>query len=266
MKNLLIILILFPLNVFAGLEKISLVNLDVQYAKPNGKATADKVGIGISLAPEIVDIDITRTENSFELVSPYFDFTWLNPIALVHNMESLTAKKINANLGGTTHTVEADAVFFSPEKGGNYLASGVQGSCLGSTVSGPLEMRLLMDCIEKTNLTIKKIDVPIDNLFYQLLQNLPPVTPEVDIPGDHVILNMTKGDYYFQIYIKYIVYAGLRFWGHMQMEENNSVIAIRVDQVKFGYLPVTSLVMKKLKELIKDPNITVDPPWIRIKR
>lgn len=266
MKNLLLILVLFPFGAYAGLEKITLQNLDLIYDFPLGKGTADKVGIGISKSSEaLVDIEIQRTDHSFELTTPYFDFSWLNPSPFVFDMEKLTTVKTSASIGTKVHTVESELITFRPKNGGDYLASKIKGMCEGQAV-GEFKERLYKDCLNKMDLSIKKVDVPADFIFYRLLETFPRVSPELDTPGDNVVLKINEGKYYLQVYFKYWIYAGLRFWGQVQLEENDKVIAIRVDEVRFGYLTVTSFAMKKLKELLKDPNIKVDPPWIRITR
>jgi hypothetical protein len=115
-------------------------------------------------------------------------------------------------------------------------------------------------------LSIKKVDVPGSFILARLAEGLPkPPVDEMDIPGENVLLTVKEGKYFMQVYIKFWVSAGLRAWGYMQYENNYETIAIRVDEIKFGYIPVTKLVMNKLKEIITSPDIKVDPPWIRIK-
>jgi hypothetical protein len=264
MRLLLLFLLLFSATSFAGFNKITMQNLDLEYAAPYGKGTVDKVGIGMSLRPETFDLEIKRTENAFELTSPYVDFTWNDPIKFIYDIEYVTTKKTSAALGANNHFIESDYVLIQPKGRGEYKAHNVKGSCSGGAV-GSFEDRLVNDCLKKMDLTISKVDVPTDFILYKLRDVLPTdLPPEIDIPGDNVVMRVNDGYYSLQVYIKYWFYAGLRSWGHVQMEDDRRTVAIRVDLIKFGYLPVTNLVMRKLQEVIKNPDVKIDPPWIRI--
>lgn len=265
MKTLFLVLALISITAHAGFEKLSVVNLDLDYTAPYGKGMVDRVGIGMSLKSIPYPLDITRTEDSFELVTPYLDFSWKHPLKIIYDIEALSLKKTSAALGTKTHFVESEFIMLKTKKNDVYKAEKLKLTCEGEA-EGSFDKRLLEDCRKKMHVSIKKVDVPTNFIFARIARELPvPPEHELDIPGDNVIFNMKEGDFTLQAYIKVWFYAGLRIWGHMQYENNHETIAIRVDQIKFGYLPVTSLVMKKLKEIVKGPDVKVDPPWIRIK-
>lgn len=267
MRSLLLALTFFSINAFARLEKITIQNLDLEYALPYGSGTVERVGIGISLAPEAYAIEVHRLSDSFNITSPYLDFSWINPVRFFHDLEEISAKKTSASLGSLKlHFLESDKLMFRPKGRGQYIAQNIRGTCEGEAV-GKFERRLMEDCRTKMDLTIKKIDIPGDFILYKLAEGLPFINDEgleADIPGDNIIFSSRDGNFALQVYIKYWVRAGLRAWGHVQYENNNQTIAVRVDKIKYGIFPVTNLVMKKLKELVKSPNVSVEPPWIRI--
>ena len=265
MRAFLLILTIFSMNAFAGFDKLTVQNLDLDYLGPYGKGTVERVGIGMSLATEPYDIEVNRTDDAFELTSPYLDFTWNHPLKFVHEIEKLNSKKLSANLGTKkSHFVEADYLMVQPKGRGQYIAEKLKGNCEG-IATGTFQMRMLDDCRNKMDLTIKRVDVPVDFILFRILEDLPRMpAPEMDFPGDNIVVSVKVGDYALQIYMKYWFYAGLRSWGHVQYENDYKTVAIRVDQIKFGYLNVTKLVMNKLKEVVTSPNVKVDPPWIRI--
>jgi hypothetical protein len=264
MRSLFFLITLVSLNASAGFEKLNVQNLDLDYKAPHGSGTVEKVGIGMSLNPEAFPVEINRTENSFDLTSPYVDFTWYRPLKFMYDVQELVTKKTSVSLGTDVHYVESDYVTLKPGSGGDYKAEKLKAICDGDA-KGEFEERLLEDCRTKLELTIKKIDVPADFFLLRILESIPQIpAPEADMPADNVVANIKNGDFHLQFYIKYVFYAGLRAWGHMQYENNHQVIALRVDTIKFGYLPVTGIVMKKLKEIIKSPDVKIDPPWIRI--
>lgn len=261
MKFLLLTLTLVSWNAFAGFEKILVQNLDLDYEAPLGTGTVEKVGIGVSLNPIPYDIQIERTQTTFELTSPYVDFTWKDPVAFAYQLQRITTKKLSAQLGySKTHFIEGEALTMKTGKGNEFKTTGVSARCEGES-RGNFETRILEDCRHKMDVKINRIDLPFE---WKILEDLPSSLVEEEMPADNVVLKVDEGQLYLQLYIKVIFTAGLRTWGYIQYENNNNTIAIRVDEIKFGYVPVTKLVLKKLKETVKDPNIKIDPPWIRI--
>lgn len=251
-------------SAFADFHKVMVQNLDLDYEAPYGRGTVEKVGIGLGLAPEGYNIELQRTDDSFELTSPYVDFTWRNPLKFLFETEKVVARKTSAGLGTKTQYVQSEYFMIKPKDRGEYKAFKVKGECDGKS-SGRFDERFLEDCRKKLDLTIKTVEVPDDFILYKFSRHLPPLPTEgIEIPADNIVARINDGDLFLQIYIKYVFYAGLRTWGHVTYEKDYKTIAIRVDQIKFGYIPVTGLVMKLLKENIKNPDIKVDPPWIRI--
>ncbi|WP_408096375.1 hypothetical protein ACJVC5_15155 [Peredibacter sp. HCB2-198] len=248
---------------FAGFDKATIKNLDFEYTAPYGKGTVEKVSLGFSLAPEVYPIEVNRTESSFELITPFLDVSWKNPWKFFHDLEMLSTNKLNLNVGGKKHTLTIPYISMRPKERGEYKAENVEASCEGS-FAGKLDIRLFEDCREKMAVRAKKVDLPTDFILYRILYDAPSIPREIDVPAYDLEFTSSKGNYSLLFTFKYIFLARLRAYGHFQYENNYKTIAIRVDQVKFGYLPVTSFVMRRLKEINKNPNVTINPPWIRI--
>jgi hypothetical protein len=250
---------------WAGLEKLTVENLDLHYVTPSGKGMVDKVGIGMSLTPVPYPIEIRKTESRFELTSPYVDFTWVHPLKFIYDLEEISTKKMTASLGTKRHFVESEYALVKTKGNDVYEAHRLNAFCEGGT-RGDFDTRLLEDCVRRMEVTIKRIEVPDDFILNRILKGLTLATEEqLDRAGDNFSLKVVNGDFGFEMFIKNGFYAGLRANGLMQFEDDYKILAIRIDQIKFGYLPITSIVMKKLKEIVKNPDVTINPPWIRIK-
>jgi hypothetical protein len=264
MKAILLFSLLFSSATFAAIDKFHVQNLDLNYQLPKGPGTFDKVGAGSSKKFLNQNFQIERVSEAFEVTSDIFDFTWKNPLHFIYDLKNVEIKKTSASIGSKIHSLESESLVVVPSGRGEYKTEVLNGTCEGRA-TGELKNRVMDDCLTKMDLKIKKLDLPNDFILYRILETFPALpTAEIDIPGDNLELTTKNGDYVLQIYIKYWMYAGLRSWGHVQYENNHNTIAIRVDQVKFGYLNVTSLALKKLKEFNTNPNIEVDPPWIKI--
>lgn len=254
------------MNSMAGFEKVFVQNLDLDYSAPSGRGMVEKVGIGLNFASVPYPIEITRTEETFEIFSPYLEFSWKNPSRFIYDIEAFSVKRTSAGIGMKIQSIESDYLMMKPKGRGEYKAENIRGICDGGS-SGTFGERVLEDCRRSMELSIKKVMIPTDFILYKLVEDLPsdPDPREVNLPGEDILLKMKDGDFYFQIYVKYWLRAGLRVWGKLQYEDNLNTIAIRVDEIKFGIIPVTTLVMKKLKEINNNTNVTIDPPWIRIR-
>ena len=260
---LLLVLLSLSSFCFAGFENITVKNLDLEYASPYGKGSLEKVTLGVSLLPQSYPIEVNKTPETFELITPFMDVSWMKPWKFVHELESLSTSKANFSLGGKVHSVNVPFLVARPKGRGEYRAENLVGSCEGKS-TGEVDIRLMDDCREKMKVVAKKLDVPNDFILYRILYDAPQVPREVDVPAYDLELTSKKGDYALLFTFKYYVLARLRAYGHFQYENDHKTIAIRVDQVKFGYFTVTNFVMRRLKEIITNPNVKVDPPWIRI--
>lgn len=267
MALLIITLLTISFHSIAGFEKVFVQNLDLDYSAPSGKGMVEKVGIGLNLVSVPYPVEISRTDESFEIFSPYLEFSWKNPTRFIYDIEAFSVKRTSAGIGMKIQSIESDYLMMRPKGRGEYKAENIRGICDGAA-SGTIGERVLEDCRRSMDLSIKKVVIPTDFILYKLIEGLPLEDAEagqVNLPGEDILLKIKEGDFYFQIYIRYWLRAGLRVWGKLQYEDNFETIAIRVDEIKFGILPVTSFIMKKLKEINNNTNVIVDPPWIRIK-
>lgn len=256
----LICLISLPLH--AGLEKVTLKNVNLDYVAPSGRGEAEKISVATSLMSNVLPFEITRRENSFDVTTPFIDYSWLNPPEYFYTAEAFEVKGLNVSMGSGNHSMTASYVMIRPESKENFKGTSVEANCEGNS-SGDFLPRLLEDCRKSMNLRIKKLDVPQSFIFHKLVEDIK-ATPEMDIPADNLIFTSKSGEFSLQVYLKYWVYAGLRSWGKISFEKDYKTVVIKIDQIKFGYLSVTDLVMKKLKESNKNPDVVVEPPFIRI--
>lgn len=264
MKFFLITFLICSFPAFAQFKKITITNLDLDYVAPYGKGTVEKFGLGMLVAQVPYEIEVLKTADTFELTSPYLEFSWINPLPFFYELETLKTQQTSVALGTLgTHFVKAHSFMFRPKGRGEYKADLVEGKCEGNA-TGSFMVRVMEDCRKEMSLNLKRVDFPEDFFVYRLLQELPHLKT-IEIPGDHIALNVREGNFSLQLYLKYWVYAGVRSQGFIKYENNHKTMAIRVDQIKFGYLNVTNIVMKKMQDIMTDSRVKISPPWIRIQ-
>lgn len=253
-------------SAFASLEKISIQNLDIGYTYPYGSGEFEKLTLGVELIPAKYPVEVFRRDASFEIVSPFVTFEYLNPVPFIHNVQHLKAESLNLDLNYKLSKVSAQKLHLKPESTGDIILDRVDMSCQGTSVMKDPIDRLKEDCLEKMNAKISHMELPFQ-VMKEIAKELPDeeTEAEADMPANDFSLSMTKGDFNSYVRIKLIVRAYLRIWGHVKMEDEGKTTAIRIDNVKFGVLPVTTIVMNVLRRQIASDTVKVDPPWIRIK-
>lgn len=265
MSFLLMILVLIA-PAFAELDRINIKNLDLNYVSPEGKGEFEKLSIGLELTKVTYPVEIFRRDHAFDILSPFIDFQWLNPFAFIHNAQKINTKQLNLNIDHKLHYLRGDALSLTTEKATEIGLKQYNITCQGSsTEKDPLE-RLKYDCLENIDVTVNHLELPVE-FFNSLATQLPdePTEEAGEMPADDLALSLKKGDFSAQLRVKLILRATLRVKGHARLENEGSVFAIRVDEIKYGIIPVTNIVMNELRRQVRKPNVVIDPPWIRIK-
>lgn len=260
MRLLLIPIFLFTTEAFAGLKTLGVEDLNLDYVAPNGTGTIEKVSIGMSkgLAHPL---EVERIEDTFVVKTPMLDFTWIEPWRFLFEAErlSLSGAKIDAGNGRLDVSLGAGKLFMK----GEYAIRNAVIHCEGQSELPELQDQVLENCRDHLTASADRFDVPLDGLLADVLARLP--RPEEEEPLKNFTLTVRDGDFYMYFLASVVVKAGLRTWGAAHYEEEMKVLVIRIDLIKFGVLPVTALVLRELKERIKDPSIEVRPPFIRVR-
>ena len=244
----------------AGLRHLGVKNLSLEYTAPKGIGSLDKLDIGLSKSGAH-PVEVERIAETFVVKTPMLDFTWMEPwkFLLDAEMVSLTGVNLDARKGMLDVTVPAAKLLMN----GEFAVRNATVHCEGSSDLPNLEDSLLENCRESLRAEADRFDVPLDLMLIDVLSRLP--QPEEEQPLKNFTLTVKEGEFYMYFLAQVVVKAGLRAWGAMHYEDDMKILVMRVDLIKFGYIPVTNLVMKKLKETIKDPRIRVEPPFIRFQ-
>lgn len=259
------LLFLVPLS-FASFESIAIKKLDLDYHRPYGQGTVEKVSVGLSTLTQVpYQVEVFREHDAMVLRSQFIDLNWMNPLSFFHNLEELQTKGLNVDGGFKKHTVTAEYLNFRPAGQDKlFNIESLDFKCLGDSHEEKLEQRFLKDCLNSLSLKVKKMEVPVDFFLLEILTKLPEIPAGTDIPADALRVSVDKGNFFSEVYLKYYVYAGLRTWGNVYYDDQQKNLIFKVDRIKFGYLSVTKLVMHKLKEMVEHPRVKIDPPYIRI--
>lgn len=260
MRLLILMTILLSSSSFAGLKHLGVKNISLDYTAPKGVGSVEKIDIGISKYLNQT-LEVERIGETLVARTPILDFTWTEPWKFLLDAESISLTNGNLSAGKGVHDLSIDLARFRLE--GEYALRKGFAHCEGNSQLPLLEFQILEDCRESMKVEAERLDIPLDGFLVEVLSRFP--QPPEEQPLKYFTLNVKDGDFSLYFRTSFVVKAGLRAWGAAHYEDDFKWVVIRVDLIKFGIIPVTGLVMKELKERIKDPRIQIVPPLIRIR-
>jgi hypothetical protein len=260
MRLLLLTTILFSSSSYAGPKHLGIKKLSLEYNAPKGLGSVEKIEIGLSKSLNH-PLEVERIGETLVVRTSVLDFSWLDPWRFLLDAESISLFNANLSAGKGVHDLSVDQAKF--RLNGEYILRKGVAHCEGKSELPDLERQLLEDCRDHMTMEADRLDIPVDGFLIDVLSRFP--VPDEERPVKNFTLSVKDGDFFMYFRASYVVKAGLRSWGAVHYEDEFKSMVIRVDLIKFGILPVTGLVMKELKERIKDPRIQIDPPLIRIR-
>lgn len=250
----------FSLSAFGGLRHLTVENLNLEYAAPRGTGTVDKIAVGLkSKSPH--ELSVERIDETLVVTTPLLEFTWIEPWKFLLEAEKVSLKGgfIKAGKGSLVATAREAKIDLK----GVTSVKNLEANCRGFSEATDLENELLEICRESLEASADRFDVPLDLALFDVLSRLP--MPEEENPYKNFTLKVKQGDFYLYFLAQVVVKAGLRAWGAIHYEDELKTLVVRVDLIKFGVLPVTNIVLRELRERIKDPRVEIKPPFIRVR-
>ena len=263
MTMLLLAIISLFTPAIAGLEKIHIEKVNLDYVSPKGAGEFEKLNLELAMLPGPYPMDVEKVGGNYVIRTPMIDLTWTRPGRFLLGLQNLILANFNADVGGKTHAVVAEKIFFNKEGDGAYRLHNLMAKCEGSSTQRKLHHRAFEDCNESMKVEMTKLEVPVDFFLLNIIKSLPLAPRVIDGPLNDFYLTSRKGDFYLYFLARYVVTASLRVWGKWHFENDFKTAVLKVNLIKFGILPVTGTVMKELKKANKDPRIKIDPPFIR---
>lgn len=260
-----LILLSLTIPTFASsIKKVHVQNLNLDYFSPKGIGSVEKLSVGLSKKSlGTYALEIEKVETALVLRTEFLDLTWSSPGDFLLSLENIVLKNLNLNFDTKTHMLKASEFSFKTSAKKDYLLQDIDLLCDGSSRIENLGNRILDDCREKMLLKISKVEVPIDFVLNDILEKVNSGIVD-ELPVSDFYLSSEAGEFYLYFYARYYVSAGLRTYGTFEYSPDYKTITIKVNKIKFGILSVTNLVMNELKKRVKNPNIKIDPPYIRV--
>jgi hypothetical protein len=264
MRVLFSILLLISLPSWAGLNRLAVSNLDLDYEAGAGQGVLEKIQVAIKgTAQGPWPVEVEKVEQGLILRTPMLEFTWEEPWGIFLSMQKLLTRGFSLDVGRSKHTLSARQLRATLPVG-LFTIDQLKASCTGTSEDPEIGRRLMDDCRAGMLAEAYRVELPVDFFVRRILDELPEQSAEADQPVFDFYLATERGDFYLYFLARYWVRAGLRSWGHVSFERDHKTMVIRLDRVRFGILTVTSIVWRELRK-IQHPSVEVSPPFIRIK-
>ena len=256
----------FSLSLYAQeINKIFLEDVNLEYVAPKGTGTLERISLGFGKGKALgpYPVEVTMEEKAILVQSPIVDLTWEDYPPFLASIRKLSTEKLNASVSKKEHYLKAYNIAFSPAVNQNYGLRGVSAHCQGESLNNNLLYRVMDDCRQSLSVSVTKINGSLMRYVLDVLSDPPENLVEELGPND-LEASIKEGNFFFNLGVKFIIRARARAWGEIFYENDYKTIAIRIDQVKYGIVPITWIVLNQMRSRIKHPNVKVTPPWIRI--
>lgn len=265
MRFLILTIFLLPTFCFAGLNEIRVTNLSGDYLAPNGSGTFEKFSVDLSFLPPKYSFEISHTERGYLLSTPMADIHWTKPPKFIHKSDGLIVRGLNLKLGKGEHEAQAPYLSYTAHGAGAVGLDHPHLRCKGGSKNTDFLYEVLGDCLNEMIFTSEKVHVPDDFFLLDFFRKIYGTRSLPESNLDNFLLTSREGDFYLYFLTRYYVKAGLRTWGKVSFDEKEEVLTLKINLIKFGIFPVTSMVMDEIKKKFEGPDVIVEPPYIKIK-
>jgi hypothetical protein len=267
MKCLLFALLFSTLSARADVLNLTVSNFNFSYSDPKGRGTASAFTRSNYLG-EAVSVDLEKQGEDFFLRvegAENGEFSLKNAPGFMTEAQEMVVTDLNLSLAEQLSVSVASGHFIS--KDDELKLSGFSLNCSRDvTTSEPVD-QLLIGCIQSLNLKSNKFSSSsVEQGLFSVIPNGDgvPFSDKGNLGISSLELKTTNGKYDLVADVKAQVSGRVKSYGSMTYDQSSGVLSIRIAEVKFGFLNVTSKVFDELKKSESD-KLKVKPPFVYYK-
>lgn len=249
----------------AELKSIEAKNLNFYYIFPQGYGEIERLKIGLKKqAAAPVAFEILALLPGFSIELPFFQLEWNGEVALLEQVKDLKVKSSHIVLNKSKHEAILDEVELTHQLLQKMSMRSLEASCEGISVAQDLGVRLVEDCLQNSKMTIKEFYLPLGRVIIgDMIEGMPDRSDEdIQLIPHDVEWISNQGNFSLAAKVKLLVKSRVKIKGNWNVDQEKKVLTVRLDEVKFGIMPMTDLAFKELSERLKDPKFEVKKPYI----
>ena len=257
--KILLLSVLLSSTAFAQVSKVDIKNFNFNYHAPLGEGIADSFSYEKSVN-EAQKVKVEKVNGEFKILLEGVEnqeLTFKDAPALINDAESISLKAFNLSFAERFSLTISSAEFNSPEK--NVDLSNFNLSCDRVASFPEVLDQMISGCLQKMSFKAGALRTDGEGLDKAFIQAV-----EASAMGvKNVEFKVTGGKFEMAAEIKAQISGKVKGSGTAKYEAAARKLTVKVSEIKFGILDVTSQVFDELKKQESD-SIKVSKPYVYI--
>lgn len=250
MKFLFLLSVIVPTLSFAQVKDVHIQNFSLTYQDPSGKGHASHFDYslpGKKALKEEQSVEVTKVGQDFHLIlsgTETREMTVAGAPAFLTEAQTINLVNLNLNVDQKLGLSVTEGAFHSAKD--DLELKNIALNCNRAAAQAELMDQALVGCVESMSLTTSQFSSSV-------------VEKSVGIKG--LKLSVSQGDLSLSAEVKAQISGTARGKGKISYDPATGVVAIKLNEVKFGILNVTGQVFDALKKQ-ESEKLKVQKPWI----
>jgi hypothetical protein len=262
MKKIILIACLVSLNALAVSPTVDIQGFNFIYNDPSGTGTASSFTYSDAKADQDgLIVDVEKNVQDFKISvkgAENREFEFKNAPKFVVEAQTMELRNFNAN-SSTRVSLSLDYAKFDSAKDSLELKN-LTLSCDKAALSG--EAEFIQGCIQKMNMKSSSFSSSdSNNIFGALKNSLSAAVQSKSLSIKSIDLKAVNGKFDLSADVKAQISGTAKANGNLSYDQATKVLTIKISDVKFGILNVTTKVFDELKKQ-ESATLKVNKPYV----
>lgn len=263
MKLLIAGMLLLSAPTFAETLKVKVQNFNFNYTNPHGEGSAAFFSRNQLMGDEVY-VSVDKIEKDFKLVvtgTEHQEFELKNAPSLMTDAETMSVNGFNLDLGDAASVSLASGRFNSSKD--SLGIDGLNLNCARNLSQPELMDQMLTGCMQSMNFKTSKFSQSGNKVLGHAL-TMALTGEKSDLKINSVDLKTANGKFDLSAEVKAQVSGKVKSNGNMSYDPATATMTIKISEVKFGILNITSKVFDELKKN-ESEKLKVKQPYVYYK-
>ena len=209
-------------------------------------------------------LTLSRNGKSVNVAAGVFNLALQTAPNFLLQLNSMDLEQLVTDIGSNAQLqLKAQVLKMDHQSFGQVDAESVSIACAHS--SGPIGMdQVVTDCLNRSTISMGAFQLPNTSQFWLDTMVLAPKTTQENAQQtiNDMDMTMNQGNFDLSMKVQGVPFAKIHATGNAKMDTTAQVATIRIDEVKYGVIPITGLVMDQLKKKLPADQFRVVPPYV----
>jgi hypothetical protein len=257
MKKFFFSLAFFSFMAQAEVHSLYVSNLNFDYVNPQGRGSADTFGSSLNEGARL-DLLVDRVDRDFRLTiqgnrEEMFEFK--NAPDFMVDAETMSVNQFNLNWADRLNLSLSSGRFDSREDG--LKLDGLSLDCIRAEEESNVLDQLVQGCVQNLSFKLSKFTSSGNYIFFEELSD----SRGGDLQVNSLDFKIRSRKFDLTADVRAQVSGKVKASGQISYDSQRGQLTIKISEVKFGFLNITSKVFDELKKNQND-RMTVKEPYI----